>query len=70
MTFDSLCRIYQDRADDFDWTHQSDKTPSGIEQVRKINETAYPVTGPSAAAQGKYYVFIEASKKDKLTFSR
>ncbi len=70
VTSDSLCHISQDHADDFDWILQSNITPSAIGHNRKINKTSYPVTGPSGPAQGEYYVFIEASKKNISSFAR
>ena len=44
-----LCGMQQEMSDDqFDWTHQSGRTPSGA-------------TGPMEAYDGQYYVYIEAS---------
>lgn len=48
----TMCGITQDEDDEFDWTMQNGRTPSGN-------------TGPSAALNGKYYVFIEASDPRK-----
>ena len=49
----SFCGMTQDESlDQFDWTLKSGKTPSGE-------------TGPSGAAQGDYYIFIEASNPRK-----
>lgn len=45
----SICGMYQDEEDDFDWTIQSGRTPSRH-------------TGPNAARHGTFYAFIEASK--------
>ncbi|NPA72032.1 MAG: hypothetical protein GXO35_04310 [Gammaproteobacteria bacterium] len=44
-----FCGMVQDRkTDQFDWTRQTGRTPSGA-------------TGPEWAFSGKYYAYIEAS---------
>jgi astacin len=50
---DQLCGMVQDSSDDFDWTVYSGPTPSNP-------------TGPDAAFDGQYYVYIEASNPRKL----
>ena len=50
---ESLCGMSQSTDDDFDWTRQTGATPSSE-------------TGPSKAADGDFYIFIEASKPRKL----
>lgn len=48
QNFESGIGLTQDTGDDLDWTRQTGGTPSGS-------------TGPSAANQGSYYAYIEAS---------
>ncbi len=58
----------QDYNDHFDWIRMNGKTPSGTLFNRQINNINYPVTGPSQAKTGNYYLYIEAT--GKAPFSR
>ncbi len=64
------CRVRQDLTDDFDWTKRIGKTPSGALFNRTINNLNYPVTGPSQAKTGNYYLYSEATGKDNLQQAR
>ena len=56
------CRIRQDDRDDLDWDRRHSKTPSGDRHERKIDGRKYPITGPNAAEQGGYYLYLETSE--------
>ena len=47
-----MCGLEQDSRDDYDWMLGSGSTPS-------------PHTGPRAAYNGDYYLYVEASKPRK-----
>ena len=61
----SSCWLAQDDQDDFDWTINSGKTPSGQNFNREIPGVGrYPVTGPEQAEEGSKYIYIEASGRE------
>ena len=53
--------IRQDNKDDLNWDRRHSKTPSGDRHEKYINNQNYPVTGPTRAAQGNYYIYLETS---------
>ena len=55
------CRIRQDTRDDIQWDRRFGKTPSGMRHEQSVDGVKYPVTGPTVAAQGTYYMYIETS---------
>lgn len=58
------CRLRQDTfQDNFQWTLQAGRTPSGF-QDRRINGNRFPVTGPQNSREGSLYIFIEASGRN------
>ena len=64
------CRIEQTTDDNFDWRRGRAKTPSGAIHDRRINGIKYPVTGPSSAREGEYYLFTEASGRRRGDIAR
>ncbi len=65
------CRIRQDTRDDSsNWIRWHTKTPSGERHHKYIQGTSYPVTGPTFAEQGFYYLYLEASKSTKGELAR
>ncbi len=65
VTTSTSCRVQQDSSDQFDWTRNNGRTPSGMWALRTINNVKYPVTGPDQAKVGDYYLYSEASGKAK-----
>jgi len=66
----SHCRLFQDPTGNFPWTQTSGRTPSGRISNRRVNGVLYPVTGPNSAAQGFYYIYIEASGQEQGSLAR
>jgi len=69
-TDDAHCRLYQATSDNFDWTRIAGRTVSGRLSDRRIDTYRYPVTGPEAALQGHYYIYIEASGQYRDSVAR
>jgi len=64
------CQLRQDAQDNFNWTRYRDRTPSGVISERRINGGMCPVTGPSSAEQGFYYLFTEATGRNAGDLAR
>jgi len=67
---EARCRLRQATTDNFDWTRIAGRTMSGRLSDRRLDTYRYPVTGPEAAVQGYYYIYIEASGQFRDSVAR
>ena len=64
VTTSASCYLSQEPSNFYAWILWQDKTPRGDAQARLINGIRYPYTGPSAAAQGRYYIYAPSTNNE------